>query len=586
MPGERQVLDSWKEIASYLGRTEKTCREWERQLGLPVHRLIDKPKARVFAYADEIDAWRDQRGHLPAPQEAGTLPTDARPPRTAPGKTARIVSIAAAMAGIVLLAWMLAAWLPWRKGDTDPARPAERSVAVLPFIELSAGREYDYLCEAMTDMVINALTTVPGLRVPARASAFQFKDRHRDIRDIGRKLRVETVLEATVQINGEDIRVAVHLQDCRTGSQLWSKIYDGRIADVFALQDEMAQAIVGVLSVGEAAIAGKTLVRAETTDPEAITSYLKGRYHLERGRGKNFWTAISHFRAALDKDPLMAGSYAGMAAAYHYLSANFYLAPNEALPLAKAAALKALEISSGNAEAHAVLGAIKAHYEWDMDAAEQNFLRSIAINPGYAAGHHMFAFFLIQRGRPEEAIREMEIAYDLDPLSSRIRANVGCILYLAGHFEEAQRDLTTAIRQDPANALAHAYYSEILAMRGRYREAVESGQRAIEVGGEDLWVELLIALYYALWGKADEAARTMERVNGLAAESYVSPTLSAAVLEALGKTDEAFVLLENAFLERDFDLNWLDHVWEYQRLRSDPRCRALRVKYGLDASAR
>ncbi|MCJ7487777.1 MAG: hypothetical protein MUQ25_16655, partial [Candidatus Aminicenantes bacterium] len=290
--------------------------------------------------------------------------------------------------------------------------------------------------------------------------------------------------------------------------------------------------------------------------------------------------AISHFRAALDIDPLMAVGYAGLAAAHHFLASNFYLPPQVAEPLAKAAALRALDLDESLAEAHAVLGCVLAHFERDYGEAENEFKRAIAISPRYAAAHHWYSFFLILRGRPEEAIREIGMARDLDPLSSRIRPNVGCILILAGRCDEAAEDLAMVLRTDPSNAMALAYYSEVLAVRGQYGEAVEEARKAIAMGGEDMWVELLVAFYQARWGKGEEAERLMAEIASR--YPYVSTVLSAAIYGALGDLDRAFALLEKAIQERDYDVNWLRSAPEIIQLSGDPRFSALLKKYGLD----
>jgi tetratricopeptide (TPR) repeat protein len=445
MPNERRVLDSWKEIAAYLGRSEKTCREWERKNSLPVHRLTDSPKAHVFAYAEELDEWKEQAGRPPVNEK----------PEVRVRPVARWTALAAGVAAVVFAVVGLAVWRPWEKTGDNSAKAAPPSAA------------------------------------------------------------------RPLAVAGPQSSDALRLADRRSGP--------------------------------------------------AYECYLKGRYHLERGGKKGFRTAIAHFQEALDTDPLFAEAYAGLASGYYLLASNFYLAPREADPLAKAAALKAIELDEGIAEAHIVLGCVLGHYEWDLDQAEKEIRRAIALAPDFAHAHHMFAFLSLQRGRTEEAIREIEEAHSLDPLSQRITANAGCLLLLAGRHDQAEEHLAMILRQDPANGIALAYYSEVLAVRGRYREAVESGRRAVELLGGDNWVELLVALYHARSGERAEAEEILARLERVAGDEFVSSAMSAAVYEALGDKEKAFALLEKAILERDFDVNWLMCAPEYGRLREDPR---------------
>ena len=438
MSKEGRTFESWKEIASYLGRSEKTCRQWEKLYGMPVHRLVGASKARVFAYPEELDEWKERAAKRPESER----PLDSDHPR------GRWIA-PAAVTIVVLAAVGLGVWRPWESAGSDPLKAATSSAA--------------------------------GSLAAAKPDS----------------------------------------KDSRSGP--------------------------------------------------AYESYLKGRYHLEQGARKGFRTAIVFFRAALAVDPLLAEAYAGLGSAYYLLMSNFYLAPGEAAPLARAAALEALELNEGIAEAHVVLASVLAHYDWDFDGAEKEFRRAIELAPDFAHARHMFAFYLLQRGRADDAIKEMETASSLDPLSQRISANSGCMLLLAGRIDQASERLGLILRQNPENGIALVYYGEVLAAQMRYAEAIEAGRRAIELLDGDHWAELLVAYYHAMGGERAEAEGIVARLDELSRGTYVSPCLSAAICEALGDKEEAFALIEKGVRERDFDINWLMCAPEYERLRQYPR---------------
>lgn len=564
---ERRVLDSWKEIAAYLGRSIKTCKKWETRLGLPARRLDESSKARVFAFADELDDWKTKR--LSADRHRP--PDAAVPGNGSASKSRRRLRFAAA--GGILAAAAVAAGVFLLRTDRPPGM---RSIAVLPFTDMSPDKAFGFLCDGITETVINALTAVEGLHVPARTSAFVFKERPRDIREIGAKLGVDTILEAGVQVSGETIRVTVQLVDCRTGYHLWSRQYDGPMSEIFAVQDDIARSIVGALDVQDAG--AKILVKTATRSREAYEEYLRGRYYLDQ---RKLDEAVVRFRAALDKDPLMAEAYAGLAAAYNLYGTNLMMPQRDVIPLAEEAALRALEIDPGNAEAHAIRGDVYAHYEWDFDAAEKEFRKAIVSNPSFATAHHWYAFMLAQAGRCDEAVREIETARSLDPLAPRIQANLGCILLFCRRLDRAEAELKALIRLHPTERAPRIYLSEVYAAGGRYGEAVEIVRGTISPDSKGTFVRMLHVLFLALWGKREEAEREFDAVLELSKDHYTSPSLLGAVYGALGDMDRAFDLIEKALAVRDYDATWLGIAPEYDHLHADPRFAALLRKYGL-----
>jgi serine/threonine-protein kinase len=306
--------------------------------------------------------------------------------------------------------------------------PAAPSIAVLPFANLSADPDQDYFCEGLAEELITALARLPGLRVAARSSSFRFKGRGADLREVGTELHVDRVLEGSVRKAGGRLRVAVQLVDVRDGYQLWSERFDRSLEDVFAVQDEIAaqvaRTLAPALTAGEAARAG----RSRTPDLEAYHLYLRGRHSWNKRHQGGLQTAVRYFAGAVDRDPAYAAAYAGLADTYGLLALDVYgvLAPSEAMPRAKAAAERALDLEPGLADARAARAWVRLHYDWDWQGSEDDFRASLDLDPGRATTHHWYSFLLSARGRHEEAAREARRAWELDPLSPIVNSNPSC----------------------------------------------------------------------------------------------------------------------------------------------------------------
>jgi TolB-like protein/Tfp pilus assembly protein PilF/tRNA A-37 threonylcarbamoyl transferase component Bud32 len=479
------------------------------------------------------------------------------------------------IAGVVI--WQI---LP--KKEAAPAVSAKKSIAVLPFEDLSQAKNNEYLCDGISETLINALTNIEGLWIPARTSAFSFKGKTQDIREIGQKLGVDNVLEGSVQVAGDNLRVTARISNVQDGRQVWSEIYNRKMADVFSIQDDIAKAIVTALKIKLLGENGAPLIKNYTENLEAYRLYLQGRNFWNKRGEADLIKSIEYFEKAIEIDPNYALAYAGLADAYSVLGNNGLWPAEKTFPKAKAAALKALEIDDKLAEAHASLAGIMQFYDWDFVGAEKEFKLAIELNPGYATAHNWYAFLLSSLGRLEEGIREIKTARNLDPLSPRISANVGQFLYFARRYDQALEELNKALEVDPNHSLTHRILGWAYEAMGKYEDAVKCYLRAIELSGGSKHVDADLASCYALMGKREEAWKILNNLIEYSRGNFVSSVDIAFVFAVLREKEQVFSWLEKAFRERDSQLLiYLKTHHRFDPVRSDPRYVALLRKIGL-----
>ncbi len=576
---ERRVLESWKAIAAYLGRTEKTCRKWERELRLPIHRLDGSAKAHVFAYADELDRWKEEKLQAEKARKAGRLSRLFG--LSALSRRTKIRLIAAISLLVFAIAGLLIRQITLRKSLAGG--PDVKGVAILPFEYLSPDKEHEYLCDGMVDALISALGNIKGLRVPAWTSAFYFKGKNTPLQEIGKKLKVEYVLKASVQIEGEKLRVIPQLLKVSDGYLVWSQKYDWSRGDIFAIQDEIAVAVAKNLEINLVGRDKEKIVKSSTSDREAYEFYLKGRFLWEKRLPKDLRKAIELFQQAIDRDPGYALAYAGIADCYHALGTNQMISPREAHPKGKAAALKAIEIDKNLAEAHASLATILFYFDRDFPEAEKEFKEAIRINPAYANGHHFYSAFLSCMGRHDEAIKEIFLARELDPLSPRINANVAGGLIFARRYDQALEELNKAYELFPDHYGIVIYRWHAYALLGQPEKGIDvivdyCQKHGIDHSGAFLGLGYL----YARAGNYEEARRRLNLRIEDAKKNYRSPIITAYECLALGEKDEAMKWLEKAFVEEEPRLVDLKVSPFFDPLRSDPRFKDLLRRIGLE----
>ena len=458
----------------------------------------------------------------------------------------------------------------------------EKSIAVLPFTNMSSDAEIDYFGDGIAEEIINALAHLPGLRVAGRSSAFSFKGKREDLRVIGEKLSVGTVLEGSVRKAGSHLRITAQLVNVADGYHIWSERFDREPEDVFAIQEEIARTIAERLQVSLAAGDRETLVRPHTESLEAYELYLKGRAFIDR-RGVAIWQALEAFRAAFALDPQYALASAGLADAYTLLGMYGVLRPRDALPHARAAARRSVELGPELAEAHnAVAGVLL--WDWDWSGADREFRTALQRNPSYVQARCWHGMFNLQwvHGRDEEGIAEATRAVEIEPLAAYPRSMLALALSGAGRHEHAVEEACRAAGLDP-----DAYFSQIILAAayhgaGRLADALAVYERALAISGRHPWGAAGQAVVYADSGKSDEARAIRDELVRRSQREYVQPTTLAMVAAAVGARDEALALLHRACDEHDpFLIFSLYGVPTTARLREDPRFAEIRARMGL-----
>jgi non-specific serine/threonine protein kinase len=454
------------------------------------------------------------------------------------------------------------------------------SIAVLPFTNLSADPEQEYFCDGMAEEIINALTHIENLRVIARTSAFAFKGRLEDVREIGRKLGVGTLLEGSVRKAGTRLRIAAQLVKVIDGSHLWSERYDREMEDVFAIQDEISLMIVEKLKVKLLGVEKTRLIKRCTEHIEAYNLYLKGRYFWNK-RGEGLKKSLGYFRQALEKDSNYALAYAGLADSYMLLGFYSYLPPKQAFPEAEAAALKALRIDPTLAEPRSCLGFVRLTYNWDWLAAEKEFKQAIELDPNCTSAHYWYASLLLVMDQYELAIQEGERAVATDPLSIFANTHLAWTLMGLRQYRRAKKQLLKTLDLDPSFALAHWLLGAALGFEGKYEEGIIELQKAADLSGNSPWMVATLGYTYAAIGRSNEARKVLVRLQKRLQQEYTRATLFAAIYANLGDADRAFEWLNTAYEERDMYLVFIKKDVAFDCLHSDPRFPALLKKIGL-----
>lgn len=474
----------------------------------------------------------------------------------------------------------------WQR-RTGPAVPMPSTVpstmAVLPFADLSPEGDHEYFSDGMTEELINRLAQVEGLRVVARTSAFAFKGRQIDVRNVGEQLNVATVLEGSVRRAGNRLRITAQLVNVADGYHIWSQTYERDLEDVFDMQEEIARSIVATL---QGTLPGASAVHASESpdvEPAAYDLYLKGRYAWYQRSEAGLRAALSYFAQAAEMAPDYPRAHAGLADAYAVLGFYDYLPPGEAFPQAKAAAERALQLEPAHAGPHSTLGYVALYYDWDWPRAEQEFQRSIALDSTYSTAHQWYANFLTAQGRFVEAERAMRRAQELDPLSLIANVALGWVLFFAGDYERAIAQCRQTLELDPEYALALLWSGLALEELDRLDEAIAMHQRAVRLGNSSITTVASLARAHALAGEHDRAEEILRDIEARGrATGYVPFYEVAKVYLALGQRDRAIEALEVAYRQRSHSMVFLKVDPQLRELRTDPRFITLVDRVGLD----
>lgn len=484
-----------------------------------------------------------------------------------------ISGVALALASAVLVVWTLQS----RSGRPELIR----SLAVLPLENLSGDVAQEYFADGMTDELIATLGQIGALRVISRTSVMPYKRVRKPLPQIARELNVDAVVEGTVLRSGGEVRITAQLIEARADKHLWSESYDGDLRDTLTLQNKVARAIAEQIRINLSPQEQATLKHGKVVDPQAYEAYLKGRYFWNKRTGDDFEKAVEYFSHAIERDPNYAQAYSGLADTYALLGDWEYgvLAPREAFPRAKAAAIKALQLDDTLGEAHTSLAFCLDGFEWDLKSADVEFRRGIELNPGYATAHHWYAWHLSLLGRNNEAIAELRKAQNLDPLSLIINADLAELLLIAHFTEESIRQSRKTIEMDVNFPLAHNQLALAYLQSQRYGEAISELQKAVQLSAGSPTCTANLARAYAVSGRRAEAVQLLgdlKKPRG----SYSNAAEIAVVYAALGDKDQAMAWLDKGYEER-FNPGVLLRPG-FDSLRSDPRFQDLERRVGLN----
>ena len=472
--------------------------------------------------------------------------------------------------------------IPWRgyrfaasvkEVRNESANPPISSIAVLPFVNVAADPNLEYLSDGITETLINSLSQLTQLKVMSRNSAFRYKGRETDASAIGRDLNVQSVLIGRVAERDDLLSISVELVDARDDSHIWGAQYNRKPADICAIQETIAHKITEQLRLKLTGEEQQRLTGRHTEDAGAYQLYLKGRYYFNKLTVDAVQKGIEYFQQAVEKDAQYALAYAGLGDAYNYLGK-----PVEA----KRAVIKALDLDETLGEAHASVGFFKFIYDWDFGGAEREFKKALLLSPNYAEAHHWSAIYFANLGRHDEAAAEAKRAVELDPLSLLMNMTPALTSYLARDYDSAAGELQTIIDMDPNFVVAHSVLGNVYVQQGLFEQAMAEYQKVLRlskgVAVVETTMKAIIGHAYAKWGKRSEALKMLGEI-----EESSCPSLHAIaeVHAALGQRDQAFEWLNKAFDLHDMQMVSMKTNPTLDGLRSDARFAELMQRVGL-----
>lgn len=465
------------------------------------------------------------------------------------------------------------------EGAESEEQPID-SLAVLPMDSPEKDPNVEYLSDGITESIIDMLSRIPNLRVLARSTVFRFKDKEIDPKEVGRLLNVRAVMMIRVMRLGDKLIIRSELVKVSDGSQLWGEHYNRSPSDVLAIQEEIARAITESLKFKLSSKDNISLARHPTENIEAYNLYLRGRYFWNKYSKEWVLKAIEVFEEAIKIDAYYALAYCGLADAYFRLS-NVHFPPREAMPKAKEAALRAVEIDDNLADAHSSLGLVKVYHDHDWSGAEAEFRKALKLDPNLVSAHQRYGSYLTFMGRFEESIRHYETALELDPFSLQINLNLATTYYLRSEYDRAVNHLIKTNELEPNYMPTHFVLGCAYIQQGRLQEAIEEFQFIYKLDDEAYLALGFMGYAHALAGQRAEAETLLSVLEDLAQRKYISPYSMLVIHLALGPLERVFQLLEQLYEERNDWLVWLKVSPELKGVRNDPRFQDLLNRLGF-----
>ena len=489
----------------------------------------------------------------------------------------RVWLTAAVLALLAIFVYFL-----WLHSRSKTATGSRTMLAVLPFQNLSGNADQDYFSDGMTEELITRLGRLQPqkLGVIARTSSMTFKGSSKRVDEIGRQLGVDYVVEGSVRREGDRVRISAQLIQAKDQTHIWAEDYDRDVSHILQLQAEVAQAIVQEISRDLLAPTGPPAI-PPAVNPQVHEAYLRGRFFWNKGTEEGYRTALQNFEQAMLRDPNYATAYAGRADTYNMLGYWMMAPPKEVFPLARANALKALELDPSLPEAHAALAYVKFEYDWDWQAAGQAFKRALELNPNSSVTHLWYGIYLGDQGRMEDAEREITAARTLDPLSLHVNMVFAAMLYMERKYDEAIGHLQKIVELDPGFQPSYHLLAALYEEKGQFPQGVEQSLRGLTLAGYSPSALEQLKDAFNAGGMQAYLRKEIELLEQQARHSYVSPVLIAMDYSSLHEKNRAFEWLEKAYQERS---GWLlelkiDPVWD--PLRSDPRLQDLMRRVGI-----
>jgi TolB-like protein/DNA-binding winged helix-turn-helix (wHTH) protein/Tfp pilus assembly protein PilF len=488
------------------------------------------------------------------------------------------------VSGAVALAALAAVLLfvnvgEWRERVFRSAPTQIRSLAVLPFENLTADPDQEYFVDGMTEALTTNLAQIQALLVISRTSAMQYRRARKPLTEIARELRVDAVVVGAVVRSGDRVRVTAQLIDARTDRHLWAQSYERALSDVLALQADVADAIAKAVHVEVRPDERRRLTRVQTVHPDAYDEYLKGRFYLSNRSPEALLKAVEHFSRAIEREPAYAPAFSGLSDSYRLFDLQGLAAPRECMPKAEAAAQRALALDDTLAEAHASLAGVLYRYHWDWERAGKEFQRSLELHPNYAEGYRAYAVYLVTLRRHEEALTAARRALELSPLSTVINAELATTLLRLGRYDEAIAQLHKTLKIDPSFARAHVELGQISLMKGDLSEAIVAFERAVALSQRRAHLHWL-GYGYAAAGRKREALQILAELRDASQRRYVSPQSFALVYLGLGQKHAALGWLDKTYDDRAFEvLGFSGPVFDL--LHGEPRFQDLLRRMGL-----
>ena len=490
------------------------------------------------------------------------------------GLKRRSIALAIALSLLVIASAGVFIYLRRSKAGID-------SIAVLPLENRSNDPDAEYISDGVTESINNSLARLPSLKVTPHSVALHYKGKAMDVQKVGDELGVQAVLTGDVRQRGDDLTINVELDDIRNGKQLWGEQYNRKVADLLAVQSDIAREVSQRLRSQLSAEDQQKLTKGSTDNPEAYRLYLKGKYYTNKLTKEGFDTGIDYFNQAIAVDPNYALAYSGLA--FNYVNQDdWFMSPNEAGPKTKDAAKRALAIDESDAGAHLSMAIVTHWYDWNWTAAEKEFKRAIELSPNNSDAHTYYSWFLAPMGRNDQAIAEAKRAQQADPLSGFAAFSVGGALVFARRWDPAIEQLRRAIEIDPNFWFGHCFLGRAYEQKGRLPEAIVEFQRAVELEKDNAETWSGLGHAYALSGNRGEAQKILDHLKEVSAHSWVAPYNIAVIHAGLGHKDQAFALLDQAYKDRSYYLpTYLATDARMDSLRSDPRFVELNRRVGL-----